>query len=92
MPLLPPTKAIERLPETLKDLNRICHHLRLEADTVIEHWDVEPGTNSEHRAAGLLGWLRPHLAELSSFASMLEKQIAAMEADPFGRNDNEAPA
>jgi hypothetical protein len=92
-----PTEAISTLndaPEGLrKQLDRKVSELGDEMQHVAQQWTAlgSMGAQREDHAAELLGKLRAHLNELSTFCGHCSTQITAMIADPYGRKSQVTP-
>jgi predicted nucleic acid-binding Zn-ribbon protein len=80
---------IGQLPDLLREVNQRHHCLEMEIDSVTEQWEglTRAGGQRADHAATLLSRLRPILHDLSQFCATCEKQIDALVANPFGRDD-----
>jgi hypothetical protein len=70
-------------------LMRKVSALRAEGEDIRDQWEglTRVGGGRADHAAALLGRLRNHLQDISRYAATVDRQIADMVADPFGRRE-----
>ncbi len=84
-----PESAIANVRDLTRRIDAVRARLSAEADEINEQWGALRGVGGQRadHAAVLLQRLRPHLAELTRFASACVEQLDAYKADPFGRKE-----
>lgn len=87
---LNPSQAIADTGAMIRWFDKLRANLASEAADIGEQWQQlgRIGAQRDDHAATLLTRLRPFLRELSKFGAYCAEQIDAMEANPFGRDDD----